>query len=50
VFEEPELRASLIAGGEARAAEFSMDSLAERYLELYDQARHRSGLEVDHQA
>ena len=29
------LRRQLVEGGEARAAEFSMDRLAERYLELY---------------
>ncbi len=44
VLEEPQVAASLIAGGEARAAEFSMDHLAERYVELYEQATRRSGL------
>jgi hypothetical protein len=29
--------------GEARAAEFAMDRLAERYLELYDQVAARRG-------
>jgi hypothetical protein len=29
---------SLVVSGEARAAEFSMDLLAERYLELYELA------------
>jgi phosphatidylinositol alpha-mannosyltransferase len=38
VLEEPEMRRSLVAAGDARAAEFSMDRLAERYLELYEQA------------
>ncbi len=33
----PALADRLAAAGEARAAELSMDSLAERYLELYDQ-------------
>lgn len=47
---EPQLAASLVAGGEARAAEFSMDRLADRYLELYDTARGKSGLEVDDEA
>jgi phosphatidylinositol alpha-mannosyltransferase len=50
VMGEPQLAASLIAGGEARAAEFSMDSLADRYLELYEQAVQNSGLEVDYHA
>ena len=35
LLEEPSTAATLVAGGEARAAEFSMDLLAERYLELY---------------
>jgi phosphatidylinositol alpha-mannosyltransferase len=38
VLEEPSTAATLVAGGEARAAEFSMDRLAERYLGLYEQA------------
>ena len=38
VLEEPPTAATLVAGGEARAAEFSMDRLAERYLSLYDRA------------
>ena len=29
---------SLVASGDARAAEFAMDLLAERYLELYEDA------------
>jgi phosphatidylinositol alpha-mannosyltransferase len=47
VLDEPLVKASLIAGGDARAMEFSMDRLAERYLELYERAARRSGLEVD---
>ena len=31
--------AALVAAGDARAVEFSMDRLAERYVELYEQAR-----------
>lgn len=50
VLAEPEIAASLIAAGEARAAEFSMDRLAERYLALYERATRRSGLEVDNKA
>jgi phosphatidylinositol alpha-mannosyltransferase len=50
VLDEPQLAASLIAGGEARAAEFSMDRLADRYIELYQRAMESSGLEIDHQA
>jgi phosphatidylinositol alpha-mannosyltransferase len=38
VLEEPSTAATLVAGGEARAAEFAMDRLAERYLRLYEQA------------
>jgi len=38
VLERPSLAESLVASGEARAAEFSMDLLAERYLELYEDA------------
>lgn len=34
--DEPVLTRRLIAGGEARAEEFSMDNLAARYLDLYD--------------
>jgi phosphatidylinositol alpha-mannosyltransferase len=49
VLEEPQVALSLVAGGDARAAEFSMDRLAERYLELYEQATCQSGLEVDNQ-
>ena len=33
---EPDLRARLVAAGEARAQEFSMDRLADRYVELYE--------------
>ena len=32
-----DLRAKLVAAGEERAAEFSMDRLADRYVELYEQ-------------
>ncbi len=38
VLTEPSTAASLVAGGEARAASFSMDHLAERYVELYQLA------------
>lgn len=38
VFDDPALRARLIAGGRSRAEEFSMTRLAERYLELYERA------------
>jgi phosphatidylinositol alpha-mannosyltransferase len=38
VLEHPTLAESLVASGESRAAEFSMDLLAERYLDLYDRA------------
>ena len=38
VLEDSSLADSLVAAGEARAAEFSMDRLAERYLDLYDVA------------
>jgi phosphatidylinositol alpha-mannosyltransferase len=43
VLEEPGLARCLVAAGQARAAEFSMDRLAERYLDLYAQAIERSG-------
>src|SRR5205807_3158958 len=36
LLEQPTLSETLVASGEARAAEFSMDRLAERYLDLYD--------------
>jgi phosphatidylinositol alpha-mannosyltransferase len=42
VLTHPSTAASLVAGGEARAECFSMDRLAERYLELYDLARARA--------
>jgi phosphatidylinositol alpha-mannosyltransferase len=42
VLREPSTAATLIAGGEARAASFSMDRLAERYVELYEVARARA--------
>ena len=38
VLEHPTLAESLVASGERRAAEFSMDVLAERYVDLYDAA------------
>ncbi|MBV8983984.1 MAG: glycosyltransferase family 4 protein [Acidimicrobiia bacterium] len=38
VLERPTLAEALVASGEARAAEFSMDLLAERYLNVYDEA------------
>jgi phosphatidylinositol alpha-mannosyltransferase len=43
VLDDRSLAATLVAGGEARAAEFSMDRLAERYLDLYAVARDREG-------
>ena len=43
VLEHPTLAESLVASGDARAAEFSMDLLAERYLDLYDRAPTRPG-------
>ena len=41
VLEHPERARSLVAAGEARAASFSMDRLAGRYLDLYEQASAR---------
>src|SRR3954447_21172694 len=38
VLDRPSMAESLVVSGEARAAEFSMDLLAERYLELYELA------------
>ena len=38
VLDDPELRDRLVASGRARAEEFSMTRLAERYLELYELA------------
>jgi phosphatidylinositol alpha-mannosyltransferase len=38
VLERPSMAESLVVSGEARAAEFSMDLLAERYLEIYELA------------
>ena len=35
---DPDLRARLVSSGEERAIEFSMDHLADRYLELYERA------------
>jgi hypothetical protein len=35
VLESPALASALTTAGEARAAEFSMDRLAERYLDIY---------------
>jgi phosphatidylinositol alpha-mannosyltransferase len=43
VLEDPDLAASLSAAGDARAAAFSMDRLAERYVSLYRSAIDRSG-------
>lgn len=39
VLEKPETARCLVAAGEVRAALYSMDHLAERYLELYGEAR-----------
>jgi glycosyltransferase involved in cell wall biosynthesis len=36
VLEEPALAASLVESGRHRATEFSMDRLAERYVEVYE--------------
>ncbi|HJV08795.1 MAG TPA: hypothetical protein VJ653_03915, partial [Acidimicrobiales bacterium] len=38
VLEDPNLAAALAAAGDLRAATFSMDRLAERYVELYRSA------------
>ncbi|MGI8983973.1 MAG: glycosyltransferase, partial [Acidimicrobiales bacterium] len=38
VLEDQDLAASLAAAGELRAATFSMDRLAERYVDLYRSA------------
>ncbi len=38
VLDDPDLAAQLVLGGEARAEEFSMDHLADRYLECYARA------------
>jgi phosphatidylinositol alpha-mannosyltransferase len=38
VFDDPALRDRLVTAGKARADEFSMARLAERYLELYERA------------
>jgi phosphatidylinositol alpha-mannosyltransferase len=43
VLDDADLRAELVAAGRARAAEFSMTSLAEAFLERYEQARSVSG-------
>ena len=43
VLDDPDLAASLAVGGAGRAAVFSMDSLAERYVDLYRTAMERSG-------
>jgi phosphatidylinositol alpha-mannosyltransferase len=58
VMRDSSLASALVAGGEARAAEFAMDRLADRYAGLYQHAlamrpareRGRSGLEVHHHA
>lgn len=39
VLTDPDLVTGLVAAGEARAAEFSMDRLAALYVDLYDRAR-----------
>jgi len=44
VLEDPGLAASLAAAGDARAAAFSMDRLAERYVELYHSAVSQAAL------
>jgi phosphatidylinositol alpha-mannosyltransferase len=41
LLDDPDRRAGLVAGGERRAAQFSMDRTAERYLPVYDAARAR---------
>jgi phosphatidylinositol alpha-mannosyltransferase len=41
VLGDPSLAARLVAAGDGRAAEFAMDTLAERYLDLYDELLHR---------
>ena len=43
VLTSPEAARTLVAGGDARAAEFSMDRLADRYLDLYEQVLARNG-------
>lgn len=43
VLDDPSLAARLVAAGDGRADEFAMDTLAERYLELYDQLLRRPG-------
>lgn len=43
VLAEPSTAAALVAAGDARAATFSMERLAERYLDLYQIARARAG-------
>jgi phosphatidylinositol alpha-mannosyltransferase len=43
VLTEPATAAALVAAGDARAATFSMDRLAERYLGLYQTALARAG-------
>jgi glycosyltransferase involved in cell wall biosynthesis len=42
VLTDATLAEELVGAGELRAAEFSMDRLAERYLELYDSVRARA--------
>jgi phosphatidylinositol alpha-mannosyltransferase len=43
VLDDPDLAAALSAAGDARAAAFSMDRLAERYISLYRSAMNGSG-------
>jgi len=42
VLAERPLRERLVISGEERAVEFSMDHLAERYVELYERVRHQA--------
>jgi phosphatidylinositol alpha-mannosyltransferase len=44
LLDNPGRRAEFIASGEQRAAEFSMRSLAERFLALYESAIERSAV------
>jgi len=44
VLDEPATRAGLVAAGDLRAAEFSMERLAERYLSLYERAIANAGV------
>jgi phosphatidylinositol alpha-mannosyltransferase len=44
VLDDPSLRAELIAAGSQRAAEFSMEALAEAFVDRYEQARARGSV------